>query len=161
LLLPKTRRSGRTTTRSAKGRAGYARESIRRTREGIVREGKSNRPCGPCGDGSSRRSIASSEKGRFFECSHFCNRSSRFSAARQLAAQSQQGKKNRRAALHKAAQDGGNTENEIHEDTAEFRCRGACRHERVWQHQWVRRYQYWRGGDFTISVVYAPVDTNC
>ena len=41
-----------------------------------------------CGDGSSRRSIASSEKGRLFECSHFCNRSSRFSAARQLAAQS-------------------------------------------------------------------------
>ena len=46
LLLPKTGCSGRTTTRSAKGRAGYARESIRRTREGIVREGKSNGACG-------------------------------------------------------------------------------------------------------------------
>ena len=59
-------------------------------------------------------------------------------------AQGQQGKENRRAARRKAAQDGGNTENEIHEGTAEFRCRGACRHERVWQPQRVCRYQHVR-----------------
>jgi hypothetical protein len=49
--------------------------------KGIGREGKNNRACG---HDSSRRSIASSEKGRLFGWSAFSNNPSRFSAARQL-----------------------------------------------------------------------------
>ena len=70
-----------------------------------------------------------------------------------------------RSARFKAEQAGGNTENAIHEGTTQFGCRCTYRHERVRQHQWACRYQHvrrhWRGGDFTISVVYAPVDTIC
>jgi len=53
--------------------------------------------------------------------------------------------------------------NAIHEATIQFWRRGACRHERVWQPQRICRYQHlrwqWRGGDFTIAVDYAAVDT--
>jgi hypothetical protein len=74
-------------------------------------------------------------------------------------------KKNGTAARYKTAQVGGNTENEMHGGTTQFRCRDACRHERVSQHHRLCQYQHVchdrRGSDFTISVVYAPVNTRC